>query len=119
MTAPTIYSIEELATRVLRDLGLGGAEETPTAADMAWAIETCQSEIQLLLGKSIPLWNGSNIAIPLQYYTTVSRRCGLAVATAFGLIDVASATVAMEAAERDLRILAMTGPTGEVAVFGT
>ena len=46
MTAP--FTLSELATRVLKDLGLVGAEETPSSADLAWAQETCSSEIDLM-----------------------------------------------------------------------
>ena len=33
----TTYSQSDLATRVLRDLGLIGAEEVPSAADLQWS----------------------------------------------------------------------------------
>jgi hypothetical protein len=111
----TTYTTAELATRVLRDLGLVAAEETPTAADLDWATETVQSEVGLLAAKGIPIWNGSDVSIPQEYLTVLSRRIGLAAAPSYGLTDVASATVAMDLAERDLRILGTTGPTGEVA----
>ncbi len=35
----TTYSQSDLATRVLRDLGLIGAEEVPSAADLQWSAE--------------------------------------------------------------------------------
>ena len=110
----TIYTGAQLAVRVLKDLGMVGAEETPTAADQAWAEETCDAEIGLLAAKGIPIWNGGDDDIPGPYLTTLSRRIGLAMAPSFGLSDIATATVAMRAAEDDLRILGSVPSTGRV-----
>jgi len=110
----TTYTRTQLATRVLKDLGLVASEETPSAADQSWAEETCEAEIGLLAAKGIPIWNGGDDDIPHEYLTTLSRRIGLAVAPSFGLTDLATATVAMEALEMDLRRLGSVGPTGNV-----
>lgn len=110
----TTYTGVQLATRVLKHLGLVGADETPTAADQEWAEEIVEAEIGLLNAKGIPVWNGGDTSIPHEYMTVLSRRIGLAVAPSFGLTDIATATVAMRAAEDDLRILGQTGPTGAV-----
>lgn len=102
----TTYTQEELATRVLRDLGLYGAEETPTAADLDWTSETVASEAQMLAAIGIPIWNGSEISVPSEYLTILSRRIGLAVAPSFGLVDLAQAQLAMREAERYLTLMA-------------
>jgi hypothetical protein len=109
----TTYTGTQLATRVLKDLGLVGAEETPSSADQSWAEETCDAEIGLLAAKGIPIWNGGDDDIPHEYLTTLSRRIGLALAPSFGLTDVATATLAMRAAEDDLRILGTVPSTGK------
>ena len=108
------YTAAELATRVLRDLGLVGAEETPSAADLAWAEETCTSEILQMNARGIPIWNGSDTDIPQEYLTVLSRRIGLAIAPSYGLADLATAAIAMEQAELNLRRLGYTPPTGAV-----
>jgi hypothetical protein len=102
----TTYTRAELATRVLKDLGLIGAEETPSAVDLAWAEETCSSETALLSAIGMPIWNGSDLAVPLEYLTPLSRRIGLAIAPSYGLADPASAQAAMRESERVLQILA-------------
>lgn len=102
----TTYTEDELATRILKDLGLIGAEETPSAADLEWAKETAASEIALLAALGLPIWNGSELSIPQEYLTTLSRRVGLAVAPSFGLTDSVTATQAMREAERQLTELA-------------
>lgn len=110
----TVYTRSDLATRVLKDLGLCGADETPSGADQAWAEETVESEAALLVAKGIPVVNGNDQALPHGYLTALSRRIGLAIGPSFGLFSVAEAEQAMPLAEANLRILCQTGPTGEV-----
>jgi hypothetical protein len=102
----TTYSQSDLATRVLRDLGLIGAEEVPSAADLQWSAETVGSEVALLGSIGLPIWNGSDLSVPLEYLAPLSRRIGLAVAPSFGLLDTASAQLAMREAERYLTVMA-------------
>ncbi len=102
----TTYSQSDLATRMLKDLGLVGAEETPSATDLDWAEETVGSEVAMLGSIGLPIWNGSDMSVPLEYLTPLSRRCGLAVAPSFGLMDPANAQMAMREAERYLTVMA-------------
>lgn len=108
----TTYTRAQLATRVLKDLGLVGADEVPSADDQEWAEETVGSEIALLSVIGVPLWNGSATVVPEEYLTALSRRIGLAVATSFGLTDIATATLAMTEVEKQLRRLASRPSTG-------
>lgn len=102
----TTYSRSDLATRVGKDLGLLGAEETPSAADLEWLEETVSGEVAMLATIGLPIWNGSDMAVPLEYLTPLSRRIGLAVAPSYGLMDPAKALVAMGEAERYLTVMA-------------
>src|SRR5262245_5275788 len=111
----TTFSKAELAVRVLRDLGLYGAEETPSAADQSWAEQTIQSEVGLLAAKGINIWNGSDEDIPDNYLTALSRRIGLALGPSFGLFSTAQAEQAMPLAEANLRRLSAIPATGAVS----
>lgn len=102
----TTYSQSDLATRMLKDLGLIASEEVPSAPDLEWAQETVGSEVAMLAVIGLPIWNGSDMAVPQEYLTPLSRRCGLAVAPSFGLMDIATATLAMREAERYLTVMA-------------
>lgn len=102
----TTYSQADLAERMLKDLGLIGAEEIPSAADLAWANETVMSEVSLLSAINLPIWNGSEMSVPQEYLTTLSVRCGAAVAPSYGLMTAAESIQAKELAERNLTILA-------------
>jgi hypothetical protein len=106
----TIYSDTEFAVRVLRDLGLAGAEETPSSADTEWARETAASEIAMLAAIGMPIWNGSDMAVPIEYLSTLSRRVGIAVEPSFGRTTLAQAQLAMREAERYLTVLASGHP---------
>lgn len=111
----TIYSLSDLATRMLKDLGLIDADEIPTASDLAWAEETIGSEVSLLSALNLPIWNGSEIAVPQEYLTLMSLRCGLAIAPSYGLMTQAESIVAKEAAERNLTMLA--APSGPIPLI--
>ena len=100
------YTAAEFATRVLKDLGLVGSTETPSAVDLAWAKETAISEIQMMADLGLPIWNGSELDIPASYLTTLSRRVGLALAPSYGMMSLADAQMAMREAERALTLLA-------------
>lgn len=102
----TTYSQSDLSTRMLRDLGLLGAEEVASAADLEFANETVSSEVAMLSAIGLPIWNGNEMAVPQEYLTILSKRCGLAVAPSYGLTDVASAELAKREAERSLTLLA-------------
>lgn len=111
----TTYSISDLATRMLKDLGLIDADEIPSASDLAWAQETISSEVSLLSALNLPIWNGSEIAVPQEYLTLMSLRCGLAVAPSFGIMTQAESIVAKDAAERNLTMLA--APSGPIPLI--
>jgi hypothetical protein len=100
------YSLSDLATRVGKDLGLIAAEETPSAADLDWLSETCSAEIAMLHALALPIWNGADVSVPLEYLTPLSRRIGLAVAASYGLADPSTAMLAMREAERPLTVMA-------------
>jgi hypothetical protein len=102
----TTYSQTDLATRVLKDLGLTNASESPSDDDLSWAIETVSSEVAMMGSIGLPIWNGSDMVVPNEYLTILSRRIGLAVAPSFGMMTLAEAQLAMREAERYLTIMA-------------
>jgi hypothetical protein len=108
----TTYSQSDLATRILRDAGLIGADEVPSAADLVFTQETLSSEIDQMGEVSIKIWNGSEIEVPSAYYTALSRRIVMAISPAFGLASAAEVELAMERVERTLRKLANVPGTG-------
>ena len=102
----TSYTDEEFGTYCLRTAGLYGAEETPSSADLEWVVAQNESEIAMLGEIGLPIWNGSELSVPVEYRNPLARRCILGWLPSFGLIDIATATLAMREAERYLTIMA-------------
>lgn len=108
----TTFTKADLATRILRDAGLIGAEETPSAIDLAFVEETLSSEIDFMAAKGILVWNGNETSIPNEYLTPLSRRICAAIGPAFGLFSVIDAEQVMESMEGGLRHISSIEATG-------
>lgn len=111
----TTYTKAQFATRVLRELGLLGADETAASADIDWVEETIDSTLASLQRKGISLWDMSDDSISDEYLVVLSQRVGLDVAAAFGLMTLTDIAAAKPVLERDLRAMATVLPTGGVA----
>jgi hypothetical protein len=111
----TTYTKAQFATRVLQDLGLLGADETASSADIDWTEETIDSTLAALQRKGIRIWDSSDDAIDESYLVVLRQRVGLDVGTAFGLMSPAEAAAAKPLLEADLRAMATVLPTGGVA----
>lgn len=107
------YSQSDLATRVLRDLGIYAPDEVPSDDDIQDVIETIASETAGMAVRGIGIVNGSDQSLPLEYLSALSRRMGLAVGPSFGVFKMAEAAVAIPAAELYLRQISAKSPTGE------
>src|SRR5688572_20815420 len=111
----TTYSRSDLATRVLKDLGITGATESPTADDLSWAEETIASVTAQLATEGIVIWNGSDEVLPAEYLVALSKRICLDVGPSFGLYTIAEAEAAKPVANATLRRMNAKPPTGAVA----
>lgn len=109
------YTQTQLGTRVLRDLGLYGPDETPTDDDLQDAFEVITSEVAAMTVRGLPIWNGSDTSVPPEYLTALSRRLGLSVGVSFGVFTMVEAIVGIEPSEHYLRQLSSKTPTGETA----
>lgn len=106
------YTQSDLITRMLRDLGLIDASEVPSAEDYEFVAQTIEADVATLSALGLPIWNGSEISIPLEYLIPISKRLGLSVAPAFGLMDALSAEAAKVTMEQSLTI--MSNPRGAI-----
>lgn len=102
----TTYSRVDLATTILLDEGLIGAEETPSAIDLDWAYQKIDTVVPLITALDLPIWNGSEFSIPPQYMPVLSEYIGTYIARSYGEMGVAEAIAAREALERTLVVLA-------------
>lgn len=109
------FTEDELATRVLRDLSLYGPDETPSDDDLIDTKQIIGSEVAAMATRGIVIWGGSEVVVPPEYLTALSRRLGLAVGPTFGSFTIIEAAVGIEPAEHYLRQLSSKTPTGETA----
>lgn len=109
----TDYTIAELATRVLKDLGLVGSDETPSSEDLNDTVEIINSEVASMSARRLDIWGALSDAIPQEYLSPLSRRLGLSVAPMFGM-PVEGAVNAIEMAERYLRQISAKPADGSI-----
>lgn len=110
----TTYTKSDLATRVLKDLGLVGADETPSADDLSWAEETIGAVVAQLASEGIFIMGGSDETVPQEYLVPLSKRIGLDIGPSFGLFSIADAEQAKPSANTTLRRMAAKPATGSV-----
>lgn len=110
----TTYSLSDMATRVLKDLGLVAADETPSGDDLTWAQETVSAQVATLAELDMPIWNGSDMDVPQAYFLPLSNRIGLAIAPSFGLMSLVDAERSKPVVEDTLRKMVTVRGTGAV-----
>src|SRR5689334_207246 len=102
----TTYTQADLATRILLDLGVISAEDTPSAIDLIWANDTIEAVVPTLSAMGLPIWNGSEVVVPAEYLIPLSKRIGLDMAPSFGLMNTVEAEAAKRGMEQSLTIMA-------------
>lgn len=85
------YTTNDLAIRVLRDLNIISASETPSSDDMNYTLETIESEFARLEADGLQFSNmGCSVdSIPASLLTELSRRIGFSIGPAFGVMSAA------------------------------
>lgn len=106
----TTYSETDLITEAYRVPGLLGIDETPSAAEVEDARVTNASVIAAMDKIGIPIWNGSVISVPEEYFIELAIRCSLPIQHKCGLIDTATYLSLVDAAEQ--RLIVMASPRG-------
>jgi len=109
------YSRTDLATHALLKANLIGAEETPSAADLEYANEGIASDTAALAVEGIVIWNGDDLAVPLEQLEPLARYHATTFQADFGLMSALNAAQARELEKRVLRKLSATPQTGVVA----
>lgn len=110
----TTYSASDLATRSLRKAGLIGVEETPSAADLAFAEEGIASDTAALALESIFIVNGSDQSVPLEHLEPRARYHAITFKEDYGMISPEQAAAARQFEKIVLHKLSATAPTGVV-----
>ena len=106
----TTYTETELATETLRSPGLIGIEETLSAAEYVDVTRSNRSVILALNTIGIPVWNGSVIEVPEEYFIELALRCSLPIQFKNGQITHVEMLSLIEASEA--RLVTMAAPRG-------
>lgn len=100
------YTEVDLATETLRSPGLLGIDETLSAAEYDDTIRSNRSVIATLNTIGLPIWNGSEIDVPEEYFVELAMRCSLPLQFKNGLIGHADMLSMIEASETRLTVMA-------------
>lgn len=102
----TTYTATDLATETMRACGLTSIEEPLNAVEYADTVQSNGSVIQMLSTIGLPIWNGSELAIPQPYFIELALRCSVPLQFKNGLITHAEMLSIIEASETRLTVMA-------------
>lgn len=108
----TYYTKNDLAVRMLRVIGAVASDETPSAADLQWAIDIIDTQGITIQQDGINIWDGTEEIVPDSYLTPLAERLSIHMAQSFGLESQTTISQA-QTAERTLRRLSATQATFE------
>jgi|EndMetStandDraft_8_1072994.scaffolds.fasta_scaffold917617_2 hypothetical protein len=111
----TTYTETELATQTLRAPGLVGIEETLSAAEYVDVVQSNRSVIATMGAIGLPIWNGSELSVPEEYFVELALRLSLPIQMANGLIDHRTMLSMIEASEA--RLTVMAAPRGAMPLL--
>lgn len=113
----TTYTETDLATETLKSAALVEIDGVLSAAEYVDAIRSNGSVIQMLGKIGLPIWNGSEIDIPQEYFVELALRCSLPIQFKNGLINHAEMLSLIEASE--MRLVVMAAPRGSMPLISS
>jgi hypothetical protein len=106
----TTYTESDLATETLRSAGLIGIDEVPSGAELVDTEQSNRSVIATMNAIGLPIWNGSEIQVPEEYFVELSIRLSMPLRLKNGMIDEIAYLRLIEASEA--RLTTMAAPRG-------
>lgn len=116
----TTYSQTDWATRALQKASIADAEEAPSAALSAWAVEVGTSLFEQLASEGVSVPNGSDQSLPGEYYQVFSAFVACDLKAEVGLIsDVEAETLKkdIKSTMRRMNAVPSTAAIQEVEYF--
>ena len=113
----TTYSETDLATETLKSAGVVEIDGVLTAAEFADATRSNASVVGMLGKIGLPIWNGSELAVPEEYFIELALRCSLPIQFKNGLITHAEMLGLIEASET--RLTVMAAPRGAMPLLAS
>lgn len=102
----TTYTESDLATETLRSAGLIGIDEVPSAAELVDTEQSNRSVLATMATIGLPIWNGSVLDVPEEYFEELSIRLSLPLRLKNGMIGEGQYFQLIDAAESRLTVMA-------------
>lgn len=102
----TTFTESDLATETLRSASLIGSEEVPSAVDLLDTEQSNSSVLATMATIGLPIWNGSEIEVPNEYFVELSIRLSMPLRLKYGMIDEITYLKLVDAAETRLTVMA-------------
>ncbi len=111
----TTYSESDLANQTLLTSGLIETNGTLSAEDYTAVTTSNRSVINMLNTLGIPVWNGSEISVPEEYFVELATRCSLPFQLRWGQINMQQYLGMVDECER--RLIQMAAPRGSTPLL--
>jgi hypothetical protein len=113
----TTYTESDLATETLKSAGIVEIDGVLTASEFVDVTRSNGSVVQMLGKIGLPIWNGSEIDVPEEYFIELALRCSLPIQFKNGMIDHAGMLSLIEASET--RLVVMAAPRGAMPLLAS
>lgn len=113
----TVYTESDLATETLKSAALVEIDGVLSAAEFVDVVRSNGSVIQMLGKIGLPIWNGSEIDVPEEYFIELALRCSLPIQFKNGLVNHAEMLSLIEASE--MRLTVMAAPRGSMPLIAS
>lgn len=113
----TTYTESDLATETLKCANLVDIDGVLSAAEYVDTVRSNGSVVQMLGKIGLPIWNGSEIDVPEEYFIELALRCSLPIQFKNGMIDHAGMLSLIEASE--MRLVVMAAPRGAMPLISS
>ena len=102
----TTYSESDLANQTLLTTGLIETNGTLTAEEYTAVVTSNRSIINMMNSIGIPIWNGSEISVPEEYFVELATRLSLPFQLRWGQISMQQYLGMVDECERRLALMA-------------
>jgi hypothetical protein len=113
----TTFTESDLATETLKSASIVEIDGVLSASEFADVTRSNGSVIQMLGKIGLPIWNGSEIDVPEEYFVELALRCSLPIQFKNGLITHAEMLGLIEASE--MRLVVMAAPRGAMPLIAS
>ena len=113
----TTFTESDLATETLKSASIVEIDGVLSASEFADVTRSNGSVIQMLGKIGLPIWNGSEIDVPEEYFVELALRCSLPIQFKNGLIGHAEMLGLIEASE--MRLVVMAAPRGAMPLIAS